>query len=351
MPGAGDRHRRRPLAASSTASCSPVESWNAQISLLTGFAAAPLMVEGAVGHPAHAAACRPADAQRLRRTARALRIDWPDGPCSTRTSSARSTRPARPTPRWWWPAPGCCGARVRRLQRRGARAARARGAGLAVRPRHGAAAPAGRPLRREICAALCAGTEVPQWVLDRLTTCRPIMRDSGRRASAYEGRRRRPRRDRAARAPPGRALRRCRGRGDREGPPSRNPDHHRACGRGPAGAAPTGSCRSGTRSAPSSPRPTSASAAWSSHSSREAASVSGPVRSLGVGEGLPRDPVGVPVQAECLDDDPRLAGLGEERLDLALALGTVGPRSITSSSVRRSAARPASRRSSCRRTP
>ena len=55
----------------------PVESWNAQISLLTGFAAASIMLEGRVGvlrtlppAPDHAV-------ERLRRTARALGIDWP----------------------------------------------------------------------------------------------------------------------------------------------------------------------------------------------------------------------------------------------------------------------------------
>ena len=49
------------------------------------------------------------------------------------------------------------------------------------------------PLRRlvdryglEVCAALCAGEEVPQWVLDRLGDLPDIMRDSGRKSHAYE---------------------------------------------------------------------------------------------------------------------------------------------------------------------
>ena len=49
------------------------------------------------------------------------------------------------------------------------------------------------PLRRlvdryglEACAALCAGEAVPQWVLDRLPDLPDIMRDSGRKANAYE---------------------------------------------------------------------------------------------------------------------------------------------------------------------
>ena len=55
----------------------PVETWNAQLSLLTGFAAASLMVYARVGllrtlpDPDHR------DVQRLHRTARALGIEWP----------------------------------------------------------------------------------------------------------------------------------------------------------------------------------------------------------------------------------------------------------------------------------
>ena len=55
----------------------PVESWNAQMSLVTGFAAASLMVYARVGllrtlpDPDHR------DVQRLHRTARALGIEWP----------------------------------------------------------------------------------------------------------------------------------------------------------------------------------------------------------------------------------------------------------------------------------
>jgi hypothetical protein len=49
------------------------------------------------------------------------------------------------------------------------------------------------PLRRlgdryagEICVALCAGTEVPGWVLEKLHDVPETMRDSGRRAHQYE---------------------------------------------------------------------------------------------------------------------------------------------------------------------
>ena len=49
------------------------------------------------------------------------------------------------------------------------------------------------PLRRlgdryagEICVALCAGTDVPAWVLAKLTEIPDVMRDAGRRAAQYE---------------------------------------------------------------------------------------------------------------------------------------------------------------------
>jgi exoribonuclease R len=49
------------------------------------------------------------------------------------------------------------------------------------------------PLRRlgdryagEICVALCAGTEVPGWVLEKLHVVPETMKESGRRAHQYE---------------------------------------------------------------------------------------------------------------------------------------------------------------------
>ena len=59
-PGPGDRDRRRTATGSMFRAPLPVEGWNAQISLLTGMAAAHLMLYGADRHPADAAAGRPA---------------------------------------------------------------------------------------------------------------------------------------------------------------------------------------------------------------------------------------------------------------------------------------------------
>ncbi len=139
----------------------PVESWNAQISLLTGFAAASIMVAGKVGilrtlppPPEHAVT-------RLRRTARALGLDWPRG--QGHPEFIRSLDPSRP---------GDAAMVV-------AATSLLRGAGYAVldghlpdHPEHAALASTyahvTAPLRRlvdryglEVCAALCAGEDVP----------------------------------------------------------------------------------------------------------------------------------------------------------------------------------------------
>lgn len=57
----------------------PADGWNAQISLLTGMAAAELMLDAGVGLLRTLPAAPPAAFERLGRTARALDIDWPDG--------------------------------------------------------------------------------------------------------------------------------------------------------------------------------------------------------------------------------------------------------------------------------
>ena len=57
----------------------PVETWNAEISLLTGRCAAALMLEGGVGVLRTLPPARPQDVDRLRLLAPALGVDWPDG--------------------------------------------------------------------------------------------------------------------------------------------------------------------------------------------------------------------------------------------------------------------------------
>ncbi len=164
----------------------PVESWNAQISLLTGFAAASIMVRGKVGVLRTLPPPPDYAVTRLRRTARALGIDWPSS--QSHPDFIRSLDPSRPEEAALVVA---CTSLLR-------------GAGYAAFDAHlpdqrehaalaSSYAHVTAPLRRlvdryglEVCVALCAGDEVPQWVLDRLGDLPDIMRDSGRKSHAYE---------------------------------------------------------------------------------------------------------------------------------------------------------------------
>src|SRR5699024_3370558 len=56
----------------------PVEGYNAQISLLTGMAAAEMMTSAGVGILRTLPEADPRDLRRLRLAARGLGIDWPD---------------------------------------------------------------------------------------------------------------------------------------------------------------------------------------------------------------------------------------------------------------------------------
>jgi exoribonuclease R len=164
----------------------PAENWNAQISLLTGFAAASLMVYARVGLLRTLPPPDPRDVQRLHRTARALQIDWPAE--QLYPDFVRALDPRKPN------QAAMVIACTRLL----------RGSGyvgfdgeVPADPIHAALASeyahVTAPLRRlgdryagEICVALCAGSEVPAWVLEKLHVVPDTMRDSGRRAHQYE---------------------------------------------------------------------------------------------------------------------------------------------------------------------
>jgi exoribonuclease R len=164
----------------------PVEGWNAQISLLTGMAAAHIMLYGQVGI---LRTMPPADAyslSRLRQIAKALRIVWPpemDYPDFVRTLS-----PSRPD------QAAMLNAATRLFRGAGYRSFSggipegADHAALASEYAHTTA-----PLRRlvdrysgEICVALCADQPVPEWVLRDLDALPEQMMAAERRAKSYE---------------------------------------------------------------------------------------------------------------------------------------------------------------------
>ncbi len=164
----------------------PIEEWNAQISLLTGFGAATLMVYARVGLLRTLPEPDPRDVQRLHRTARALGVDWPAEmlyPDFIRTLDASRADHA---------AVILASARL------------LRGSGyvafdgeVPAEPEHSALASeyahVTAPLRRladryagEVCVALCAEQPVPAWVLTALPDLPSTMQRSSQRARSYE---------------------------------------------------------------------------------------------------------------------------------------------------------------------
>ncbi|MET7421005.1 RNB domain-containing ribonuclease [Dactylosporangium sp. NPDC005555] len=164
----------------------PVEEFNAQISLLTGMAAAQIMLKGGVGllrtmpPPAEEAV------RKLRLAAKALRLLWPDGAGPGEVIAALDPMDPR------------AAALVDQA------AEMMRGAGytpfdgeVPEQPLHGAvAAPYAHvtaPLRRladryvtEVCLALHAGAEVPRWAREALPRLPEVMSRTDRVANAAE---------------------------------------------------------------------------------------------------------------------------------------------------------------------
>lgn len=186
----------------------PVEEYNAQISLLTGICAARIMMGAGVGILRTMPPAAPEDYRRLRRVARALRIDWPqDLPYPELVRSLDHTVPAhaafldqalslfRGAGYLALPeavdgsAPEGGAAPV------GGAAEAAGMAEAAQRTAHAAiASPYAHvtaPLRRlvdrygeEICIAVCAGRPVPDWAVSALPGLPETMAQTGRRARA-----------------------------------------------------------------------------------------------------------------------------------------------------------------------
>lgn len=164
----------------------PVELWNAQISLLTGFGAASLMVDAKVGLLRTLPPPDPRDLQRLQRAAKALGIEWP-----AEQSYPDFIRALDPTdPRH----AAIVVASARLLRGSGYVAFDGK---LPAQPQHAALvseyAHVTAPLRRlcdryaaEVCVALCAKKEAPAWVLAVLPDLPATMQRSSQRAKAYE---------------------------------------------------------------------------------------------------------------------------------------------------------------------
>lgn len=164
----------------------PAEDWNAQLSLMTGMAAAELMLKGGVGILRTMPGPDQKAVERFRREARALGVEWPqDQPYGELLRSLDRDDP-------------------RQLALIHEATSLFRGAGYTpfdgaapAAPDHAAvAAPYAHvtaPLRRlvdrfglVVCEALCAGTEVPAWAREALPSLPEAMQASDRVAGAVE---------------------------------------------------------------------------------------------------------------------------------------------------------------------
>jgi exoribonuclease R len=164
----------------------PVEDWNEQISLLTGMAAADIMLAGNVGILRTLPAPAPEAISQLRRTAESLKLAWPtDRSYPAFIDGLDPSDPAQV-------AMLVACTRVLRgagyTSFRGAPPTQPLQSALAADYTHATA-----PLRRlidryagEVCVALCAGRSPPDWALEKLDTLPDTMRRSDHTAGQFE---------------------------------------------------------------------------------------------------------------------------------------------------------------------
>jgi exoribonuclease R len=164
----------------------PVEGWNAQISLMAGQAAAELMLEAGVGILRTLPRADPEAVARLRRTAHALGIDWPDD--VSYADVIRTLDPNLPTHAAFLVESTVLlrGSGYAVIESEAP--SQAKHAGIGAPYSHTTA-----PLRRlvdryvgEVCRAISAAADVPEWVLAALPALPETMEQSNRRAQQYE---------------------------------------------------------------------------------------------------------------------------------------------------------------------
>jgi exoribonuclease R len=164
----------------------PIEDWNEQVSLLTGMAAARLMIEGGVGLLRTLPKPEAWAIERLRRTARALGIAWPKDLPYPQFIDSLDPRQPRHVAMMVTATTVLRGAGYAAFD--GTPPAQPMHWGLAAQYAHATA-----PLRRlvdryvgETCVALCAGQPVPDWVRGALPALPATMAEADRRASRFE---------------------------------------------------------------------------------------------------------------------------------------------------------------------
>ena len=164
----------------------PVESWNEQISLMTGMAAAGLMLDGKVGILRTLPEAPDWALNKLRKAAYAFGVEWRDG--ASYAEVVHGLDPANPQ------HAALLDQSTSLLRGAGYTAfdgevpADTTHAAVAANYAHTTA-----PLRRlvdryvgEVCLALCAGTEVPSWTRSALPQLPAEMAEADHRAHALE---------------------------------------------------------------------------------------------------------------------------------------------------------------------
>ncbi|MGO1833417.1 MAG: RNB domain-containing ribonuclease [Actinomycetaceae bacterium] len=185
----------------------PIEGHNAQISLLTGMAAAEMMTSAGVGILRTLPDADPRDLRRLKLTARGLGIDWPDDVAYPDLVRSVSSSTAAGAAFLNEATTLFRGAGYLALGATGSEDEGVNAGGEGKNGKNGKNGTSGRihaaiaaeyahvtaPLRRlvdryglETCLALCADEPVPTWVTDALGDLPSTMGRGGQRAGRYE---------------------------------------------------------------------------------------------------------------------------------------------------------------------
>ncbi len=164
----------------------PVEGWNAQISLMTGMGAAELMLEAGIGVLRTLPKADGGTLARLHRTAKALDIPWPED--VTYADLVRELDPRMAMHAAFVSESTVLLRGSKYVAFEGTTPDKAVHAGVASTYAHTTA-----PLRRlvdryvgEVCVAISAGTEVPEWARSALPDLPETMDVSNRLAHQYE---------------------------------------------------------------------------------------------------------------------------------------------------------------------
>ncbi|MEU7000876.1 RNB domain-containing ribonuclease [Nonomuraea sp. NPDC046570] len=164
----------------------PAEAWNAQISLLTGMAAASMMLDAEIGLLRVLPPPQPGDLAKVRRVAAALDVPWPDGAAyGDVVHGLDAKNPAH-----------AAFLHESRVLLRGSGYVAFDGAPPRMAEHSAVAAPYAHvtaPLRRladryatEVCLAVAAGEPVPEEIQAALGGLPEIMAKTGRRAGAVD---------------------------------------------------------------------------------------------------------------------------------------------------------------------